>query len=795
MGGFFVGVFLVLGLIVGYISSALSAGIFADSTQITLWRCIRMGFLTPKGLAITGLLFVIFLIIMLIALMRHGERAVIESTDERGTNYSSTGSLGSMKWMSPSQARREFEVGDVRDLLGFVYGKIQDETDEVVTYSGSKLGDGNKNNLILGQPGTGKSASIIRPELIQALRRRDSFVCTDPKGELFTDTSDYAKNICDILWAINFLNPEYSSGWNILRLVINPKTGRLDDDKLEQFASTYMENAMPDIPDRSDFWYGGALNLLQGTIGLNAYEHEDYIRTAFMEATQTVYDSLGLKKTVPGEIRLDKKFSLVKAEQIFRNAAKDVLSEEEIEETVRNIKSAAPPFSISQVYYDIIKLQNGDYTELEQRISILPHSHPAWACFGVFNGKDVKKEIKASTVQGLGQRMGPLRNEAFRRMLSNDEVDILEINKKQCAVYLIVPDKTKRYKAFTSLFFKFMFNELSTTWNETDALCKEKGIETLSILRPVSVVMDEFANIGTIPEFPEFMSTCRSQKIHITLAVQDIGQLNENYNDHGANTIKNDCDTVIFLGTNDEASAEWLSSFILGVTTIIKQSFSSSMGRLITYGTDQLSESEQQRYLMYTSELRKFKGKVICAQHGKDPLILERFYYKEHPASKWFRYKSLYSTFTPMSERFPEEDPLVIEDLKEIEAAMKNEELALSKVEGRAPVYRQLVIDKKALQIENKSRIIGELKEKILQRVSCFQEDVLDLSKYEAEEPELDLDQYPPEKETVIDGTYKEIESPKKPKKKKQKKQPEVQQEQEPDLYMDNPAETSELND
>lgn len=783
--------FAICGFLSGLLIQLRKGGLFGSGAALSIADCLKTGFLSWQGILITVILLLIICLVAIIAFSRRRSKPQVAATDENGTNYSDSGSSGSMHWMSPEEARAKFEVGDVKELFGYIYGKMTDGSGDIVTFKPKAHGGGNRNTIILGQPGTGKSFSLIRNEMIQAIRRLESFVCTDPKGELFTDTYLYTKERCDHVWSVNFLDPEHSSAWNIIRLIVNPRTERIDDDRLEKFANTYLVNATTEQPDQGEFWYTGALNLFQAIIALLAYEHEDFILRMYFAAIQEIFDQTGICKEIPPKILFDKKYSLVKAENMFRKAAKDVMTEEEVESKIEDIKNSAPPFTIAQVYYETIQLQNGDYDAVGKRISILPASHPAVVCFTSFKSDKVEDRVKASTAQGLALRMSPLRNEKIRRMLSHDDVDIAQFNRKRCAVYLIVPDNTDRYKSITALFFKFMFDDLSDIWDRTDALCKEKGVETLSVLHPVSVIMDEFANIGQIPDFDKFMSTGRGRKINVTIALQHLYQLHQVYGDKAANTIKNNCDIALFLGTNDEDTAEWMSTFILGVTTVITQSYSSMQGRLITtIQSENVTESERQRYLMYISELRKFDDQIIVGQHGKNPLRLDLFGFIEHPEARWFHPCSIQSAYVPMSKRFPEVDPLLIAELKEIERRVWENEKMRADAEGREAVFQRMVEDKNAILQENRYRILNEIKHIVKERMGYTdEEEPLNLSDYETEEI-LDIEDLPQEEEKpdVIDSTYREVEEPKKAKKRKRKKTASSKP-------AERPADLSELND
>lgn len=770
-----------LGFVSGLFVTIRSGGLFYGNARINILSCLKAGFFTGRGILITLLLLVIIFAIMLIyfsssKFQAYKSRVRTESIDpDTGVKFANKDTAGSEKFLSNEEAREKFQCGNILDLVGFLMGKLTDDSGDVLTFEGGRIGDPNKNWLLLGDSGSGKSRKIIRNEIFQALRRNESIVVTDPKEELYTDFALYCQDRCDGVYAINFKNPEFSSAWNCLSVVIDRKTGRLDTDRMKIWIETYLTNATGNIHEVGTFWYGGAVSIMSAIIGLYAYEREDYIRVSLMQAIQAVYDAQGLNEEVPARIRYDKMYSLVKAERLFRKVAEGLLTDKEIEDTIQDIKKSAPPFTISQVYAEVMTLQDGDYETFKKRLSVLPHRHPAWSSYKAFATEDAKGEARGGMLQGLAQRMSPLANEMTRKMLSNDELNIFEINEKKLAVFLLLPTADFTLTPILALFFKFLFMDLADRWNAMEARCKERGLSVRNYLHPVSVLLDEFYAIGTIPGFHEFISVSRQSEINIGIAVQDLGQINQRYGEEAAKTIRNNCATVIFLGTNDDLTADWVSTFICGIATTIVDSYSQSAGtsRFSISATESVTETQRSRYLMYSTELRRFTNKVLVAQKGKYPIKLDPFDFEEHPNSKWLRKCYVTSVMQPIKNRFKELDPLVLMDLKEIERLAWEDEQMKALADGREAIFTPLVDDTSDHLLENRYRILHRITDIIRERLGAFYEDdIINLDELKTDEEVIDLDELMAgeTKEPIIDGTYKEVDSPKPPKKKKRKK-------------------------
>lgn len=95
--------------------------------------------------------------------------------------------------------------------------------------------------------------------------------------------------------------------------------------------------------------------------------------------------------------------------------------------------------------------------------------------------------------------------------------------------------------------------------------------------RPLHCMLDEFANVGRIPSFERLIATIRSRGISASIIIQNLAQLKTMYKD-GWETILGNCDSILFLGGNEQTTTEWISKR-LGKATIDTKDHSESKGR------------------------------------------------------------------------------------------------------------------------------------------------------------------------------------------------------------------------
>ena len=150
---------------------------------------------------------------------------------------------------------------------------------------------------------------------------------------------------------------------------------------------------------------------------------------------------------------------------------------------------------------------------------------------------------------------------------------------------------------------------------------------------PTYFILDEFANIGRIPDFDKKISTSRSRKIQFSVILQNLDQLEAVY-EKSFETIIGNCDTHVFLGSNSQKTVEYFSK-ALGNKTISRESISVSKDRAYMRNGINESENIMERALLTPDELRRFDmDKCIIFEKGIRPIQANKYYYFKHKESK-----------------------------------------------------------------------------------------------------------------------------------------------------------------
>jgi len=261
--------------------------------------------------------------------------------------------------------------------------------------------------------------------------------------------------------------------------------------------------------------------------------------------------------------------------------------------------------------------------------------HPALRYYDIF--LLAPKKTRNSILISLATQLSFLGSEEMRNILLDDTMD-LKNHKQKRAIFVITPDSHGAYDTLAALFYTQMFQVLY------EVADKQKDGE-LEIHH--ELILDEFANIGKIPNFVKLVSTMRSRKISVMPIIQNLFQLKNLYEDN-MNTIIANCDSQVYLGGSDQNNAKKISEK-LGKTTIKIKDSSSSKGRNRSVTK---SRKTSERMLMTTDEvLRLDDKKELIFIRGYKPFLSDKFDITRHKNYKLISNKNNYTSYEEIYEK------------------------------------------------------------------------------------------------------------------------------------------------
>lgn len=204
-----------------------------------------------------------------------------------------------------------------------------------------------------------------------------------------------------------------------------------------------------------------------------------------------------------------------------------------------------------------------------------------------------------------------------------DELELDKLGDRKTALFVVTSDTDKSFNFIAAIMYSQMFN----------LLC-DKALTSYDGRLPVHVrcLLDEFANIGRIPNFEEIIAVIRSREISASIILQSKAQLEKIY-DKSAEILIDNCDTMLFLGGKSVKQLEEISK-MLGKETIHHTSESKSRG---TQKSDGSNQQGLGRELATVDELIVLERSMcICQISGVRPFKSKKYDLLRHP-----RYPSL----------------------------------------------------------------------------------------------------------------------------------------------------------
>lgn len=264
---------------------------------------------------------------------------------------------------------------------------------------------------------------------------------------------------------------------------------------------------------------------------------------------------------------------------------------------------------------------NGGSNLLTELISQLPYDHPARMYYKSI--EIAPEKTYGSILSSLQSKLGKFDSKEIAELTSTDTIDFEQIGNRKTAVYVISSDTHTAYDFLLTIFFSQMIQQLYDYADQNGGKLKEQTF----------FILDEFANIGKIPDFDKKISTSRSRKISFSVILQNIDQLEAVY-EKSYETIMGNCDTHVFLGSNSYKTVEYFSK-ALGEKTIGRDSISINRDRQNWKTGKSVSDQVMARALMTPDELRRMDNdQCIIFEKGIKPVKANKFYYFKHPMAK-----------------------------------------------------------------------------------------------------------------------------------------------------------------
>ena len=255
----------------------------------------------------------------------------------------------------------------------------------------------------------------------------------------------------------------------------------------------------------------------------------------------------------------------------------------------------------------------------------LPTTHPAKGPYRLFSKAE---KVKGNAVLGLGTRLQIMQNEKVQKITSYREIDLTLPGREKCAYFCITSDQDSTYDVLATLFVSFLCIKLIRFADRQ---------ENRQLPVTVHFILDEFPNIGIVPDFKKKLATARSRNLGMSILYQNIPQLQNRYPDGQWEEILGGCDTSLFLGCNDMTTATYFSGrsgeVTVGVSSVRKNLNTIRMSNYVPDYSE--TSSVGKRMLLLPDEILRFPlEQALVIIRGQKVLKVKKYDYSRHSDAK-----------------------------------------------------------------------------------------------------------------------------------------------------------------
>lgn len=267
-------------------------------------------------------------------------------------------------------------------------------------------------------------------------------------------------------------------------------------------------------------------------------------------------------------------------------------------------------------------LCSGSLDLIDSYFDSLSVEHPARPAYQLF--RIAGQRIQSGVVAGLGTRLQVFQIPAVKHLTAVSSIDTARPGQELCAYFCIIPETDRSYHFLSALFVNLLIGRLARQADDRGG----------SLAVPVCALLDEFCNIGKIPNFVIRLSTMRSRGLFCSLLVQSLVQLKDMYGEN-YEIILAQCDSWLILGVNDYTTAEYFSNCI-GDCSRDARSYGRRLMQMADMGS--VSSRSEARRLITADELRRLPANAaILLSQRQNPLKLKKMDYTRHPLAQSIR--------------------------------------------------------------------------------------------------------------------------------------------------------------
>ena len=450
--------------------------------------------------------------------------------------------------------------------------------------------DRNKNILIVGGSGAGKTRGFVKPSLMQM---QCSYVVTDPKGTVLEEVGTM---LARGAWELD------DKGNKVPKVGKNGQTLKTKSGKVIYKRTPYKIKVFNTINFAKSMHYNPF-----------AYIHTEQDVLKFVNT---------LIANTKGEGAQSGEDFWVKAERLLFTAYVAYIVKY-CKKSERNFVSLLAMIDASETREEDEDFENAidlmfkdiEFGNDEEGIEADPDSFAVrqYHKYKLAAGKTAK-----SILISVGVRLAAFNLPQIAKLTNTDELDLSSMGERKVALFCCIPDADTSLNYLVGMIYSQLFQ---TLYYMADR------VHGGALPVPVNCIMDEFPNVSLPNEFEKILATCRSRSIYCSIIIQNMSQLKALFKDSWESLVGN-CDEFLYLGGNEKETHKYVSE-LLGKETIDTNTYGQTKGKSGSYSTN---FQQSGRELLQPDEVRMLDNQnALLFIRGERPILDAKYDLMKHP--------------------------------------------------------------------------------------------------------------------------------------------------------------------
>lgn len=459
----------------------------------------------------------------------------------------------------------------------------------------------NFNVLIIGGSGSGKTRFFAKPNIMQL---NTSYVVTDPKGEILQSTGKMLTEAGYTVRVFNTIEMQHSNNYNPFHYVYD-RNGEVNEDDVKKMVDVLFKSTKGD-GEKDDFWSQKGQSALEAFTFL-LFEESEY-------NAEFTTDINGVKHIIP-ETRDETNLNFFAITEKMRKLKYPPQGQADGYFLTKSEGESDAEFEARRGKAFLCDLDK-DFIELERR-------KPDSLALRLYKEiRNAPEETGQSFLSSANVKTFFFNLKNLRNLTCCDNIHLETLGDEKTALFIIISATNSTYNFLAAMMYTQLFDVLSNRAN---------FVHHGKLPIHVRCIMDEFANIGQIPDFDQKIAFVRSMNISLNVIIQNLAQLKSKY-EKTWEVITGNCDSLLFLGGQEESTLKSISER-LGKETIDVRGTNRTKGKSPSTSEN---NSIMGRELMQPNEIATMPiSDCILMIRSHNPFYCKKYPIEQHPNYKY----------------------------------------------------------------------------------------------------------------------------------------------------------------